>query len=368
MFPEPEVRGALQRAVKHPPSRLPWVDAARALCVVGIVLMHFWIWVYGPTADRYSKDLGGWLAITDVMLAFRMPLLFALSGLLVSSRVRNGWSDRRNLVRVANSYYLYAVWLTVYAVISVVVAQPLPYSISSPRAYLSQLVRPDTPLWFIFFLAVNVALLTTLRRISPALIMIALVGVSMWALAYDFPPSVALMGRGLYYMLFFAVGVYLRPIMISLASGSLWWKIPIAIMIFVWVTRLFPTLDYLSYEWLIAYIARDLSAIAVGISGVAALCYVKPLTRLLQYVGQRTLAVYVLHLPIIWGILLLTRLLSNETIDNAPLRLIAPLIASIAIVAVSIIVATALQRSSWGRVLFDIPSVVKNRLMDGVKA
>ena len=343
--------------------RLAWIDAARALCVSGVVLMHFLLLVYAPTTERFPDDTAAWSTVSGTLLAFRMPLLFAVSGLLVADRVRAGWSDRRNLVRVASSYDLYAVWLLVYALISLFLPGSMPYRISSVQDFVSQLLIPETPLWFVLFLAVNVILLTSVSAVHPAIVMAGLFALSMWSLAFDFPAGLELIGRGFYYLLFFAVGVYLPSAVRFLASAGLWWKLAIAFITFLWVTNVLARLEYMTLDWLAGYVLQDLVGVALGVVIVAILCRIPFVARGLQFVGTRTLPIYVLHVPVIWVALALAEIAGQSTIDNAPMRAVVPVAATVLIMGACIGLAALINRYRLGRMLFDLPAPASSRIL-----
>ncbi|MCU1407829.1 MAG: hypothetical protein JWQ43_4132, partial [Glaciihabitans sp.] len=60
------------------------MDVTRAICVIVIVLFHFLIWIYFPGIDNDAGALvQGWQTFAEVTSAFRLPLLFLASGLIV---------------------------------------------------------------------------------------------------------------------------------------------------------------------------------------------------------------------------------------------------------------------------------------------
>jgi uncharacterized membrane protein YcfT len=87
-------------------SRLQWVDAARGVCVVLVVLYHVGLLTYEPFRSvMWPPVERGWFAINALLAAMRMPLLRAISGLLAArwnvepppptTCTSSGWSSTR---------------------------------------------------------------------------------------------------------------------------------------------------------------------------------------------------------------------------------------------------------------------------------
>jgi fucose 4-O-acetylase-like acetyltransferase len=328
---------------------------------MAVVMMHFSISIYAPSVARFA-DTNTWNWIIGTLGAFRMPLLFAISGYLVAGRVRNGWVDRRNALRVASSYYLYVVWLGVYVLLSVAAPADAPFRIAHLSDFFRQLLIPESPLWFIFFLAVFVAVLTSLHEAPPAIVLSTLVVVSMVSQVPMENPTFAMAIRGTYYFLFFASGVYLRPVLGFFSEGQLWWKLPGVLAIFCWLNTILPSVPFRSVEWYASWLLRDVAGVGLGVAAVAVLVMLKPARVVLSAVGRRTLPIYVLHIPFIWLAVWAISLLPNATIDNAPMRAVAPLLVPSLIAAASIGVSIAVRRTPM-RFLFDMPTPWRSRLL-----
>lgn len=148
-----------------PESRLLWADAARGASVLFVVLFHVLLWhlndyratMWGP-ADRV------WTKFNAVLGSLRMPLLLGVAGLVASRRILLGLSEPRNLVRAASNYYLYVVWLLIYAVYFAFVSDPaLPHRVDGLADVVFQLVFPNTTLWFVYALALYVIFLSAMH-------------------------------------------------------------------------------------------------------------------------------------------------------------------------------------------------------------
>jgi len=278
--------------------RVIWIDAARGICVLAVVTMHATLSLYLYHVDTSpATDFWAWAA--DAMTPFRMPGLAMLSGILLSRRIRAGWSDASVRTSVANSAWLYVVWLLLFAVFAwdagaaVWTAQVAGDGFAW-QAVLAQLVLPRTVLWYVFALAVWTALLTTLRRVHPSIVIGGLVAVSIASRYLAVDDGDAQIRNVLRYAVFFAIGAIgasrLRESIgrgdRMLTVGALW----------VFVGTVTVTVFSRSDD-----VERVLSAPRDAAAGILLLLLVARLCRLrrtglaLAWVGRRTLPIYVMH-------------------------------------------------------------------------
>lgn len=88
--------------------RVDWVDAAKAICIVFVVMMHSTLGV--------EKALGGATgfmhAVTEFAKPFRMPDFFLISGLFMARVVSRDW---RTFIdkRIIHFFYFYVLWLAI---------------------------------------------------------------------------------------------------------------------------------------------------------------------------------------------------------------------------------------------------------------
>ena len=91
----------------------------------------------GSAVLNSSRQVGGSLG------RIRMPILFALAGLLAQSGLLRGWRRGSARVRLVSNYYLYAVWVVLYAVFFALLARPdFPHSIDSLDRVLLAVLEP----------------------------------------------------------------------------------------------------------------------------------------------------------------------------------------------------------------------------------
>ncbi|PJJ62062.1 acyltransferase family protein [Compostimonas suwonensis] len=342
--------------------RLIWVDAARGLCVVAVVMLHFRIFVYGELSPP-SNGIAVWTQFTEFFGGFRLPLLFAISGLVVSQRVRNGWSDRRNLARVASTYWIYAVWLCVFGLMSaIVVGHNVPFRVNSWGSFFSQLLVPDTTLWFVFALVLYLVLLTSLRRVHPAIVLGGLALVSIVSGLVPEEDAEALWLHVVYYAVFFAVGVYLRPALEWFATNELWAKSVAALGLFIICEKLWELTSQGDMVESTARLFRDAAAIVLATTVVALASRLPVFARTASAIGRQTLPVFILQLPVIWVLVLLPVVEDSLTIPLV--RYTAPILGTIVIVVVSLLVHRFMLRTPL-RHLFQLPASWSDRIRHG---
>lgn len=340
-------------------SRVAWLDIARGLMVVCVVLVHYRLW-HGRI---FEIDLSLWAPVARELQPFRMPMLFVISGMLVSEIVRRGWSEPKNRTRTVSSYYLYVVWLLIYGVISLGLTQ-MPHTIGSWGGLFDQLLIPRTPLWFVFFLAINMVIFTSVRRLPPAAVLVGIVLVCAALSIVDLPNRYALTLRGGENMFYFALGVYLKPYILKFPQSHVWWKLALSATAYVVIGDVSRRIGAgRPFSWLALDVAQALAVIAVVSSGAALLSYWRPISRLLQFVGRRTVDVYVMHVPLLWGAILVFERLPAEIFEQRWFELFSLPIIVLAVSASALAIGAIMRRVPGGRWLFDIPDSWKRRLL-----
>jgi len=142
--------------------RLDWVDTAKGLCIILVVMMH------STLGTQEAMGGEGFLgAVVTFAKPFRIPDFFLLSGLFLGRVIDRDWrlfADRR----VVHFAYFYLLWLVIQSVAKYSeVAQN-----GGPAAFLAHLaeglIEPYSTLWFIYMLAVFSVVTKLLRRLPPA--------------------------------------------------------------------------------------------------------------------------------------------------------------------------------------------------------
>ncbi|MDN3310461.1 acyltransferase [Microbacterium oryzae] len=339
--------------------RIVWIDAARGICVLAVVLMHTTLSAYLGYLQP-GTSTGFWSWFIDAMTPFRMPGLAMLSGLLLARRIRTGWSDSAVRVSIASSYWLYAVWLLVFALFAGLIGSHVwtgPVGVGEGLrldAYLNQLVLPRTILWYVFALAVWSALLATLHRVDPGLVLVTLTILSICSHYVPVADDNDQYRNLLRYAVFFAIGVYGSPwLRERVHAGHAPFAVA-ALAVYLGAGGIIAQGD--PHVGAVLSVPRDAAAAVLLLLLMSVLCRVRAIGAVLGWVGRRTLPIYVLH-----GLLLETLAFAphwGAVIDRAGVRSVAPLLVTAAIAILSIVVYELVMRTP-ARAVFELPRSVR---------
>ncbi len=139
--------------------RLAWVDVAKGLCILLVVMMHATL----GTGEAMGGE-GVLHAVVAFAKPFRIPDFFLLSGLFLGRVIDRDWrlfADRR----VVHFAYFYGLWVVIQSLVKYgkIVGD------AGPGAFLAHLagalVEPYATLWFIYLLAVFSVVTKLLRRL-----------------------------------------------------------------------------------------------------------------------------------------------------------------------------------------------------------
>jgi len=147
MTPNGTSAGIAAPAIR-PAARLDWVDYAKGICIVMVVMMHSVLGV-----ELAAGETGFMHPLVAFAKPFRMPDFFLISGLFLSVVIDRDWRtylDRK----VVHFAYFYVLWVTIQ------------FGFKAPSfaaesgwahvgfLYLESLIEPFGTLWFIYLLPV----------------------------------------------------------------------------------------------------------------------------------------------------------------------------------------------------------------------
>jgi hypothetical protein len=141
------------------PSRVDWVDIAKGICIIMVVLMHSTLGV--------EKAVGaeGWLhALVAFARPFRIPAFFLVAGLFLARRIDQPWREYLDS-KVLHFAYFYVLWLLIQCTFKCGIEAERWDLV--PLHMLEGLVQPYGTLWFIYLLPVFFVA-TRLLREAPA--------------------------------------------------------------------------------------------------------------------------------------------------------------------------------------------------------
>ncbi|UWU69693.1 acyltransferase family protein [Bradyrhizobium sp. NC92] len=142
-------------------ARIDWVDYAKGICIVMVVMMHSVLGV-----ELAAGQIGFMHAVVAFAKPFRMPDFFLISGLFLSLVIDRDWRtylDRK----VVHFAYFYVVWVTIQ------------FGFKAPAfaaetgwhqvglLYLESFVEPFGTLWFIYLLPIFFIVTKLTRKVPP---------------------------------------------------------------------------------------------------------------------------------------------------------------------------------------------------------
>lgn len=155
--------------------RVSWVDAAKGICIIFVVMMHSTLGV--------GIAMGGVGFMHDVVAfarPFRMPDFFLLSGLFLGLVIDRPWLryiDRK----VVHFAYFYVLWLTIQFVFKAP-GMAMEGGVAAPlQEYLWAFVQPYGALWFIYILPLFFLFTRLVKRLPVWFVFV-------WAAALEIMP------------------------------------------------------------------------------------------------------------------------------------------------------------------------------------
>jgi uncharacterized membrane protein YcfT len=153
-----------ERFTHSAPGRIDWVDYAKGICIVMVVMMHSVLGV-----ELAAGQTGFMHLLVAFAKPFRMPDFFLISGLFLSVVIDRDWRtflDRK----VVHFAYFYVLWVTIQ------------FGFKAPSfaaesswshvgfLYLESFIEPFGTLWFIYLLPVFFVVTKATRQMPPLLI------------------------------------------------------------------------------------------------------------------------------------------------------------------------------------------------------
>lgn len=150
------------RAQAGHPGRIDWVDYAKGICIVMVVMMHSVLGV-----ELAAGQQGFMHAVVAFAKPFRMPDFFLISGLFLPLVIDRDWRtylDRK----VVHFAYFYVLWVTIQFGFK---APGFAAEAGWPHAgylYLESFIEPFGTLWFIYLLPIFFVVIKLTRKAPPA--------------------------------------------------------------------------------------------------------------------------------------------------------------------------------------------------------
>jgi len=154
----------LARSGPSAQGRIDWVDYAKGICIVMVVMMHSVLGVELPAGQT-----GFMHALVAFAKPFRMPDFFLISGLFLPVVIDRDWRtflDRK----VVHFAYFYVLWVTIQFGFKAPAFAAETSWAHAGLLYLESFIEPFGTLWFIYLLPVFFVVTKAARRTPPLLI------------------------------------------------------------------------------------------------------------------------------------------------------------------------------------------------------
>lgn len=189
-------------------SRVDWVDVAKGLCIVLVVLMHATLGVEKTTGAESSLH-----AFIEWARPFRMPDFFLISGLFLAARIDRPWRSYLD-TKVVHFVYFYVLWLTIQFALKAPGMVAENGAAATLVDYLTGFVVPFGTLWFIYLLAIYFVVAKLLAPVPKWAVLAAAAALHVFA-----PESgVFILDEFANRFVFFYSGYALAPVVLAFAD------------------------------------------------------------------------------------------------------------------------------------------------------
>jgi uncharacterized membrane protein YcfT len=271
----------------QPPQRVDWVDYAKGICIILVVMMH--------TVNGVEHLFGqqGWMHhIVDFARPFRIPDFFLVAGLFLNRSIHGPLVDYLDR-KVVHFIYFYVLWLTLQLPVLEFNAM-----VTHPGYFLKlwaySFVEPTNSLWFVHMLAIFYVVTRLLRNLPVWIVLLgALVLQSLyqWGLI---DTGWALIDRFANRYVYFFIGYAFAPQIFRFAQWAA--NAP-------WIGA-FGLLAWSVLNWVGVRLELHesvLTSFIMGMAGATAVCVVSALlTRFraadfLRYCGRHSIVIYLTY-------------------------------------------------------------------------
>ena len=148
-------------AVTERSTRIDWVDYAKGICIVMVVMMHSTLGV-----EKAAGETGCMHAFVAFAQPFRMPDFFMISGLFLAVVIDRDWRtylDRK----VVHFAYFYVLWVTIQFAFKAPGFAAEHGWPACRRLYLESFIEPFGTLWFIYLLPIFFVVTKLARGVPP---------------------------------------------------------------------------------------------------------------------------------------------------------------------------------------------------------
>lgn len=277
-------------------SRYAWADAAKGCLILFVVAWHIIMKNYLQMYWDLPLPLPAlWGLAGNLMWQMMMPLFLLLSGFFAGGALTRPWPEVAR-TRVARFGYLYLLWTLIH----MATMWPfrdfdtlVPRSVGQFVQYLT-ISPPNT--WYLYALAGYFLVAKTLSPLPPWL-QIGAAAVLSVSVSAGWIPLEGNRGSLLGSFVYFLVGLHLRPQITKLVERSGW---VLASTLTGGFLAAFAAMSVIGARRVPGvWVAVTVAGVTAGLAVSPVLARLPAIGRSLVWLGQRTLPIYVIHLPIV---------------------------------------------------------------------
>lgn len=258
--------------------RIDWVDYLKAFSVISVVAFHV------MDGMHYEAHYGGfaYVLITTFTKGIALSAFFLASGLFANSWLKK---EQKFLLKAKTLLVPYFIWSIVYGLLNILGSAYVNHRTDFSFIY-TILVFPKWHFWFLYYLFLYFILFAVIQKLRQRT-QILVIG-SGFILGLIFPNFWILNNFFLYFIAFY-VGTYFKEIKEQIQRDSLLKLIIMALP------------SYAVYSYCLEMNYELATSILIPLAGITStFFFIKlfmkvPHVGWLQYVGQRTMPIYLLH-------------------------------------------------------------------------
>jgi uncharacterized membrane protein YcfT len=261
--------------------RVDWVDYAKGICIVMVVMMHSVLGV-----ELAAGQTGFMHLVVMFAKPFRMPDFFLISGLFLSVVIDRDWRtylDRK----VVHFAYFYLLWVTIqFGFKAPSFAAETSWS-HVGLLYLESFIEPFGTLWFIYLLPIFFVVTKLTRKMPPLAVLIVAAALEMahvltgWTVIDEF---------GARFVYFYA-GYLFAPYVFALSDRARARPMLALAGLALWAVVNGSLVELGASEW-------PLVSLALGLAGAGAIIVSGTLLarmqwlNFLRYCGEHSIVIY----------------------------------------------------------------------------
>ena len=320
--------------------RIPWVDYAKGVCIILVVMMHSTLGV-----GEAAGGEGFMHYVVEFARPFRMPDFFLISGLFLSLVIGRDW--RQYLDRkVLHFFYFYLLWMLIQGTLKWLPQGP---AIFGEQVGLA-LIEPFGTLWFIYLLPIFFVVAKLCRNLPAWVVLLAAAALEIAPIHTGSMVIDEFAARFVY----FCIGWHAAPYIFAFAKMAADRAGPALLAVLLWAL-----LNMAAVFWFGISTLPGVSLV-LGLIGCFAVIAVSSLLArfkiadFIRYCGEHSIVIYLaFFLP-----MAVTRIALLKTGIVTDIGWMSVIVTTMGVVC-PLILYWLTQWTGWGRFLFERPAALR---------